>query len=107
MARTKKYQDLLIESLKDQKEALGSLNAILEEIMNGEEDAPQLLLNAIRNVAQAHGGISELAEKTGLGRESLYKTLSSKGNQKLTTLTNITQALGFELKFTLSVASKK
>jgi len=43
-----------------------------------------------------------LAQKTGLGRESLYKTLSKRGNPKLSTLTTIISALGFDLKVSLS-----
>ena len=38
-----------------------------------------------------------LAEKTGLGRETLYCTLSSKGNPRLDTLAAILKAFGLRL----------
>jgi len=100
MARSKNYQDLLIESLKDPKEALSYLNAILEECYDcDEKESQKLLLLALSNIAQAQGGIAKLSKKSGLGRESLYKTLSPTGNPKLTTLTTVIHAMGFDLKF--------
>lgn len=58
----------------------------------------ELFKLALRNVANARlGGMSELAKRTNLGRESLYKTLSGKGNPKLETLTKILEATGLRL----------
>jgi DNA-binding phage protein len=37
---------------------------------------------ALRNVAEAQGGLGKLAKKAHVGRESLYKTLSKTGNPK-------------------------
>lgn len=102
MARSKKYKDLLIESLRDPHEAIAYLNAILEEIKMDDPESQKMLLIALKNVAKAQGGIAKVAKKSSLGRESLYKTLSNRGNPKLTTLTKIADALGFELQFTLS-----
>ncbi len=56
---------------------------------------------ALEIVALAQGGYAQLSRKTGLGRESLYKTLSPSGNPRLSTLTVIVQAMGFDLKFSL------
>nr|NGX37276.1 hypothetical protein [Chlamydiota bacterium] len=53
---------------------------------------------ALRNVAEAHGGIGNLAKRTGMGRESLYKTLSQKGNPKWHTLVSLVIALGLNLR---------
>ena len=52
---------------------------------------------ALRTVADAVGGMAELAEKTGLSRETLYRTLSEKGNPRLDTLTAILGAFGLRL----------
>lgn len=101
MAKSVSYDDLLIESLKNKNEAVAYLNAALEECKDGSCESQQLLLIAFRNVAMAQGGFSRLAMKTGLGRESLYRTLSKRGNPKLTTLTNLVGAFGFELKISL------
>src|SRR5436190_2223015 len=87
MARTSDYREELLKTLKDPEEAEGYFNAILEECKDcDEEEAQKLILLALKNITDAQGGIAKLAEKTGLGRESLYKTLSVEGNPKLSTL---------------------
>lgn len=96
MARSKKFRDLLVEKLRNTKEAKLYFEAILEECKEcDEEEAKKLVLVALKNIADAQGGISELAVKTKLGRPSLYKTLSPSGNPKLSTLITITNALLF------------
>lgn len=99
MVRSKKYQDELIESLKNHDEATSYLNAALEESLNGDEESQEILTMALRNVAEAQGGIAKIAKKAHLGRESLYKTLSPKGNPEWRTVTAISRAMGLQLKF--------
>lgn len=94
--RSKSYQNALIESLKDPKEAAAYLEAALEE------DDAKVLLVALRNVVEAHGGMARVARKAKLNRESLYKTLSTRGNPKLSSLTTLLDA--FDLR--LSVNTK-
>jgi len=48
-------------------------------------------------VVQVHGGISQLAKKTHLNREHLFRMLSKKGNPQLHNLQQIVDALGFKL----------
>ena len=62
-----------------------------------EEDDPKLLLAALRDVTESQGGITMMAKRTGLGRESLYKSLSENGNPKLSTLFEVIKALGLHL----------
>lgn len=100
--KSQNYDELLISDLKDPKEAIGYLNAILEDCKDGSEESQKILLNALKKVAIAQGGISDLSKKTKLSRESLYKTLSRKGNPKLTTFNTLLNAMGFELKVGLS-----
>ena len=66
------------DHLKTRKDIVAYLNAALED---GE---PAVLLEALRNVAQAKGGIAALAKTAGVSRESLYRTLSRRGNPKRT-----------------------
>jgi probable addiction module antidote protein len=91
MRKSKAYHPDLIESLRDPREAENYLNAALEE---GD---PELFLLALRNVAEAQGGVAQLAEKTKLNRESLYKMLSERGNPELRSLGVLLHALGFRL----------
>lgn len=98
---TKDYQEWLIASLKDPKRAIAYLNTALEECIHGDEESQKVLLIALMNVAEAQGGVSKLAKKSGLGKESLYKTLSKRGNPKLSTIAAVIHAMGFDLKFHL------
>jgi probable addiction module antidote protein len=41
--------------------------------------------------------MTEIAKKTGLGRQALYTALSENGNPTLETLTSVLGALGLEL----------
>ena len=69
--------------------------AYIEAVL--EEDDPKLLLAALRDVTESQGGMAMMAKKTGLGRESLYKSLSENGNPKLSTLFDVIKALGLHL----------
>jgi len=94
MAKSVDYQDYLIKSLKEPKEAAGYLNAALDDDdING-------FLEALRNVVEAQGGMTKLAEKSSKGRNSLYKAISSTGNPYLRNTNEILHALGFHLSVT-------
>ena len=95
----KKYHDSLIKALKDPSEAAEYLNAALEE---GDS---QMFLVALRNVAEACGGMSQLSKMTKLNRANLYKIFSKKGNPEINTLTQILEIFG--LRLTVVAKSKK
>jgi probable addiction module antidote protein len=100
MARSRKYQDFLLEQLQDHDFAVAYLNEALNESLKGDEESQKLFLMALRNVADAQGGIGVLAKKAHVGRESLYKTLSGTGNPKWHTLVSLCVALGLNLRLT-------
>ena len=77
--------------LKSQTAVVAYLNAALED---GD---PVVLLEALRNVANAKGGMGALAKATGMSRESLYRTLSRRGNPKIETVMGLLSALGLKL----------
>ena len=91
MAKMTSYQQDLLKSLKDPREAAAYLNAAIE----GGDRAVFLL--ALRNVAEAHGGMATLAEKSRLSRESLYRMLSKRGNPEIKSLYSLLQAMGLRL----------
>lgn len=62
-----------------------------------EEGDECVMLAAMKDVARAVMGMSELAQRTGLSRESLYNTLSENGNPRFSSLVEILHALGLEL----------
>lgn len=78
--------------LKTRKDILVYLNTALED---GD---PAVLLEALRNVAQARGGMGALAKAAGVSRESLYRTLSRRGNPKIETIMELLRALGFKFR---------
>ena len=61
-----------------------------------EDGSPQEIARALGDVARSKG-MSEIARKTGLGRQALYKALSPEGNPTLETLTAVLGAVGLEL----------
>lgn len=92
---TASYHDELIESLKNPKEADLYLRLAMEEYHDdGNVDA---LLIALRNIAEAKGGMTQLAKKTHLNRQNLYNALSKKGNPTLDTFELILKGLGYRL----------
>lgn len=84
------YRDLLLPRLQDPTEAAHYLTACLEE---GDE----VFLIGLRDVVDAQGGMAQLAEASGLNRETLYRTLSANGNPRLSSLGLIVEALGLRI----------
>ena len=91
MRQQSDYQKDLIEALQDPQEAAAYLNAAIEE---GDRET---FLLALRNVAEAHGGMKTIAEKAHVNRESLYRTLSRRGNPEIKTLFNLLNGMGLRL----------
>ena len=74
--------------LFDAAEYLDSEEAIAEYISEAMQDPnPDALLEALATVARARG-MAKLAESTGLGRESLYKTLRPGAKPRYETIAN-------------------
>ncbi len=92
---TRSYDDFLLEHLKDAEEARVYLEVAIEEYEQDGDKAAFLL--ALRDVTEAQGGIGQLAERTKLSRQSLYKALSARGNPRLNTIGRILHGLGFRL----------
>jgi probable addiction module antidote protein len=62
---------------------------------------------ALRTVADAVGGMGALADRTGLSRETLYRTLSANGNPRLDTLALILKAFGLRLSVRPAAKSRR
>ncbi|MBA2649862.1 MAG: putative addiction module antidote protein [Legionella sp.] len=102
LKNTVSYHDEFIDSLRNPEEAYGYLQVAIEEYQD-DNDAEALLV-ALRNVAIAQGGMTELAKKTHLNRQNLYNILSKKGNPRLDTFGLILKGLGFKLSIEQSEA---
>lgn len=73
----------------------------LEAAMEGND--PQHIASALGDVARSKG-MTEIARKSGLGRQALYNALSENGNPTLGTLIAVLKALGLELTVQKSAA---
>ncbi len=73
----------------------------LEAAMEGND--PKHIASALGDVARSQG-MSEIAKKSGLGRQALYNALSENGNPTLETLTAVLDALGLQLTVVKKVA---
>jgi probable addiction module antidote protein len=90
---SRSHDEAMIERLKTKPAfAVEYLRAALEE-----SDEPSVLLTALRRIAEARGGMAEVAKAAGVERESLYRALSPKGNPRLSTLVAVTKVLGLSL----------
>jgi len=90
---TKPYR--VADHLTSAEEIAEYLNAVLDE---SSGDAAVLLL-AFRNVAEAVGGVSELARRTGLDRAGLSRVLSGRNSPKIDTVSKIASACGVRMQF--------
>jgi probable addiction module antidote protein len=86
------------ELQKDREFAVEYLKAAMEALDNPEERGGGLL--ALRSVAEAYGGLGAVAAQAGISRESLYRTLSPKGNPTLKTLVAVLRSVGLRLSVT-------
>jgi probable addiction module antidote protein len=83
--------------IKTEKDVAAYLEAAFED---GD---PSIITEVLGDIARSQG-MTKLAKRTGLGRESLYKALSRDGNPRLDTLLRITRALGLRLTFRADAA---
>ena len=95
MRNYRKFKDYHIEQLRDPEDAKIYLSVALEDYeVDADMDA---FLLAVRDVAEAQGGISKLAERLSLTDDGLNRVLSENGNPQLNTIRKILHELGFKL----------
>ena len=89
------YDREVAELRADRELAVEYLKAAMESLDNPDDRSAGLL--ALRAVAEAYGGLGAVAAEAGISRESLYRTLSAKGNPTLKTLLAVLKAVGMRL----------
>jgi probable addiction module antidote protein len=90
------YHDWEVEKLRSDPElAVECLKLALESLDNPDERGGSLL--TLRALAEAYGGLGAVAAKAGISRESLYRSLSPKGNPTLKTLVAVLNTMGLSL----------
>lgn len=84
----------------DASEYLDSTEMIQAYINEALADSdPRVLQAALGEIAKAKG-MSEIAKQAGVGRESLYKSLSMTGNPSWQTISKVLRSLGYKLELT-------
>jgi probable addiction module antidote protein len=79
-----------VDHLKTEQDMAAYLDAALEDGDTG------VIMAALGDIARAKG-MSQVARAAGLGRESLYKSLSTTGNPEFATVLRVVRALGLRL----------
>ena len=79
------------EHLDTEEDMAAYLNVALEE---GDLS---LIMATLGDIARARR-MAVVAQETGLGRESLYKSLSTDGNPEFATVLNVVRALGLRFQ---------
>ena len=81
----------IVDHLKTEKDIKEFLEVVFEE---GDPDFIPIALGA---VARARKLMPQAAKKAGVGRESLYRSLSPKGNPYFKTVYSVVNSLGYKL----------
>jgi probable addiction module antidote protein len=98
MAKLKNHGEFIIEQLQD-KEFRNEFVESLFKDYHDDSDEKSLLLG-LRYVADAEGGLGELAKKSSLSREYLYKIFNSQRVPKFPTFFVILRSLGIKKIYT-------
>lgn len=95
MVREHLYDDVIVDAIReDTAFAQAYLHQAFIDI--DEEGGQEAFLMALRHIVEARGGMSTVAQKAGVSRETLYRTLSPAGNPTLKTLRSVVNAAGFQ-----------
>lgn len=86
------YDEAMADMYRENPELAAAV--LNERLADGD---PEMLLLMLRQLSKAFGGIAQIAEITGLNENTLYRTLSRRGNPNLKTLLGITGAMGLRL----------
>lgn len=85
------HEDAQIEDFRKHPDrAVAYLNACVQVAF--EENDPELVLSALAVISKAYG-MTKLAKKTKLQRESLHRMLSKRGNPEWNSLFRVFRAL--------------
>ena len=83
------------ELRSDPEFAVEYLKVALESLDDPDDRGVSLIM--LRALAEAYGGLGAVAAKAGVSRESLYRSLSPKGNPTLKTLVAVLSTMGLRL----------
>ena len=89
--------EIRLERLKDPKRAEFAIKLALQEFE--KDNNVECLLDTLRLVAQAQGGLAALARRAAVSRQALHEALSPAGNPRLRTFQSVLDGLGLRMSF--------
>lgn len=94
MAKTKNFPWDSADHLDTAEDIAEDIAACLEAAF---DDGDPAVINHALGVVDRAKGMAEIAQRTGLGRQSLYKALSADGHPEFSTVLQVVHALGLKL----------
>lgn len=92
----KNYHEWLYEELQNPEFAIAYLN---EALMDEDQ---KVFLIALKDILEAQKkDMSQLAKKTDISRQNLYRMLSKKGNPRWDSLASLFNALGYQIQISI------
>lgn len=95
MRKVGTLREYLVEVLADPDEAIGHLEAILEDYQIFQN--PAVVLDALQTIIEAQGGISKVAKQIDMDPQLLSKVLSNENTPLIDALGIVLKALGYQL----------
>ncbi|EMV7406953.1 DNA-binding protein [Enterobacter soli] len=96
MAKSVLHDDAMVQLLKDSPDfAPVYLHQAFIEI--DEPGGYEAFMLALRHVIEASGGMTLIAKRAGISRESLYKSLSPNGNPSFKRIAEVASATGYPI----------
>lgn len=102
MAKSVLHDDAMVQLLKDDP-SFASVYLHQAFIEIDEEGGYEAFMLALRHVIEATGGMTNVAKRAGMSRESLYKSLSPKGNPSFKRVAALASATGYPISRIASV----
>jgi probable addiction module antidote protein len=97
--KTMSHAEFLSDYLAKPENVMAYLNTALED------DDPRMFLLALKHVTRVYGGgMTAVAKKAKLGRESLYKALSGKRHPRIDSINSLLSAMGFAIEIKMKPA---
>ena len=95
MRATRSHDEAMVEMLKTDTAFADEYLAVALEEAN-QPGGKEAMLAALRQIAEANG-MTAVAERAGIPRESLYRALSPSGNPTIKTLLAVVNGVGLKL----------
>ena len=106
MAQSVLHDDAMVKLLKDDP-AFAPLYLQQAFLEIDEDGGYEAFMLALRHVIEATGGMTAIAKRAGISRESLYKSLSPKGNPSFKRVAAVASATGFPISRIATIAAQQ